>query len=56
MELSGSGDRDDHQVVIKDIQLDYLTGSANLDSDLTTNKLGKLDYQLNYGTYKFNII
>lgn len=52
----GSGDRDDDQVVIKDIQLDYLTGSANLDSDLTTNKLGKLDYQLNYGTYKFNII
>lgn len=52
----GSADVGDDQFSIKEIQLlDYSTGSASLDSELTTNKLGKIDYQLGYDTYQFYI-
>lgn len=53
---NGSNDVNDDQIVIKEIQLlDYSTGLPSLDPNLTTNKLGKIDYQLGYDTYQFYI-
>lgn len=52
----GSGDTGEDQFTIKEIQLlDYSTGSPSYDPELTTNKLGKIDYQLGYSTYQFYI-